>query len=283
MMPRYSNIRIAHVLAVGVLGVATTAARAFDLSPGTLVGLDIAGGNGEIVHLVEYLPNGTISEMLRIPPISDNGFVSGLAVFGSLVFVSDTDNFVARINLANGQIMYRFPVAAQQTDSLGNIGPDLLVGDFFSNVVRRVNMNGDPVGTITLAGPTLAIEGIDSDGSRIFAGSYHTGDIHIFDVNGNPVGLIDANLGSHAISALGYDPASDSVWVATSFSTDEIRGYSVSTGQLLTAFPAQRGGISGLDVVPPIPEPLGAGAVGMMGAGVALRRVKHSRPASNAS
>lgn len=246
-MTRTCNLALTLLAVVGL----SSPAWGLTLTPGDLLGIDSVAPGGAVYTLVKYSQTGSILDTLALTG-SISGTADGLTIIGSNVYMATTDGTVAQINLGTGALTPLFAAGGSGVEALGDLNGNIMVGNFGSNEIRIYTPAGAFVNTIV---PSISASstGLDSDGARIFVGSYG-GDIHVLDLSGNVLNTIAANLGSGSISGLGYDASANTVWVSTGFSDDRIREYSLSGGAPLTDFAANWPFIDGLDVIP-IPEP----------------------------
>ena len=114
--------------------------------------------------------------------------------------------------------------------SLGSSSNMLYAGLFEENTVYRCSGFGvgadfeQECAAIALdMGTILGITGLDSDGTRLFAGSYNDGNVYVFDTDGNYLSMISTSLGSNALSALSYDPDSDSLLISAGYGDGQVR------------------------------------------------------------
>ncbi len=238
-------------------------AQAITLAPGTLLGMDNTNN-----RVLQYNSTGTLLDSLAVP--GDN--YVGITTIGSDLFVLsiNTDN-VYRIDLSTGSRSIAFH-SATGSENMGRKGDNLLIAEHSTGLLNEYTTSGVLVNTINLDD---GLTGIDSDGSRIFAGQYrnpNAGSIRIYDSLGNFQSTVGLGLPSRSISGMSYDAGADEFWVATGFGDDRIRRYS-SGGALLDSFGAQSTWINGVTFIA-IPEPssLALGAIAVGGIVVSDRR-----------
>ena len=159
---------------------------------------------------------------------------SGMTRLGSTVFVSNRYQGVAIFDAATGSsTLYHGP---QDIEALGNDGTNLLAGLFTSDTVLKMATDGTVLSTITLnITDHLGITGLDSDGTRVFVGSFDDGDVHIFDMAGDLLGLISTGLGADVLSGLSYDRSDGTLWLTAGFGDGSVRHFDLA-GDLLGTF-----------------------------------------------
>ena len=186
---------------------------------------------------------------------------SGMTLLGSTVFVSNRYQGVGVFDPRTGtSTLYRGP---QDIEALGNDGSNLLAGLFTTDTVLKLAIDGTVLSTVALDITNhLGITGLDSDGARLFVGSFDDGDVHIFDMAGNPLGLISTGLGADVLSGLSYDRSDGTLWLTAGFGDGSVHHFDLA-GDLLRTFDLMITGNAGdipvvalfdTTVMPPVPS-----------------------------
>jgi hypothetical protein len=268
-----TSLRV-RAIAIGAAVLAASgpaSAGVFTLDPGTIIGQDSVEPGSSDFTLVKWSQSGRVLDTLDIIDVPDEyGTMDGLAVLGDDVWTIGTGGIVTRVDLASGALTDSFTTSGSGPEALGTLGDDLLVGNFGFDTVQVYSTSGALLSSVALS-QTVGVTGVDSDGESLFVASWDTGNIHVFDLAGQQQRVIPTGIGSQSLSGLGYDDATDTLWVSTGFGQDDIRHYDLG-GTLLTSFDAGFPFIDGLDVVSvPGPAAWWAG-VALVAAGRRRRR-----------
>lgn len=229
----------------GTLFLATPCLAQFTLDPGTLIGVEAdAGGAPGPWDLLKYNVSGGIADTLTLdlPTIP-----VGSAVIAGEVYTVDIFGGVYRIDLTTGLGTFQFTAIPQIVECMGHRGQELLLHEWNTDVIYRYSVTGNLLGTIQLSVPVQAT-GLDASSTRIYMAEWDTGALLVFDMQGNLLQNLDPGVGGFAYSGLGYDATSDSVWVATGFSTDLVLQLD-NNGNTLSSFPTNIGVLNSLDYV----------------------------------
>jgi len=202
---------------------------------------------------------------------------SGLALLDGQVFVASRTQGIAGLDLTAGISTFYF--GPQGIEALGSDGDRLLAAVFGRNEVLAYSADGDLLETIALqTALDLAIAGLDSDGTRLFVGSFADGDVYVFDMAGVLDFVIDTGLPAGWLSALAWDPFDGSILVGAGFGDGSVLRFDLA-GALLAAYqlPPGFGGLaSATEIVgpgpTPTPEPAAASLLGLALLGLAFAR-----------
>jgi uncharacterized protein (TIGR03382 family) len=161
---------------------------------------------------------------------------SGMTALGANIYLANRYQGVGVLDRQTGtSTLYHGP---QDIEALGNDGTNLLAGTFTTDTVYRMATDGTILGTITLQLTNhLGITGIDSDGARLFVGSYDDGNVHIFDMAGLALGIIKTGLfvGIDVLSGLSFDRGDGTLWLTAGFGDGTIYHFDLA-GDLLGMF-----------------------------------------------
>ena len=206
---------------------------------------------------------------------------SGLAVLDGQIFVASRTQGIAGLDLTAGISTFYF--GPQGIEALGSDGDRLLAAVFGRNEVLAYSADGDLLETIALqTALDLGIAGLDSDGTRLFVGSFTDGDVYVFYMTGVLDFVIDTGLSTGWLSALAWDAFDGSILVGAGFGDGSVRRFDIN-GALLATYqlPPGFGGLAsaseaaGPGPIPTAtPEPAAASLLGLALLAAAFARAR---------
>jgi hypothetical protein len=244
------------ILALGLVGslfAAPVTASPITLIPGTILGVDSVFPS-MTGTLVQFSTSGTQINHLDLHfDFHDFMVFRGLTILGDNVYVTDGGT-VGLVDLTTGEVTAKFDLTVFNneigTEALGDNGTDLLVAGWGNGLVYTYTTDGVQVGG---ARPNIfQIQGLDGDTAGNLYTAKHFGNIEVYNSHNMLVQTIVTGLPRDALTGLGYDPFTNSVWVADSVNHDILR-FSLASGTMTGSFDVGASVINGLDIVP-VPE-----------------------------
>lgn len=244
----------------------------FALAAPPIPGAILAGGF-DSNEIRQYSPAGVLLDQYEVTGVPDN--IAGIKMLGGVLYALDVAGNLGSINTTTGEFSLIASTGVFGYEDLGRMGDDLLFSNFIDRTIERRTITGALVSTIPIG---VRATGVDSDGTSIFVADIDTGDIRTFSSSGVLQSSFSFGVGGDTLSALAYNPATDTLFVGASFGDPgQAREYTRS-GVLLSTFEVpfrKANGLSFFDgaaVAAPEPGSLALVAVGIVTVTVAVCR-----------